>query len=190
MLHDYDPDELDVKIIELLVATGEQADPLVDPKVQQALRLLRERLKMDVVFVSQFVDGRRTFRVVDSDPHKETVIRAGESDPVEQTWCQRVVDGRLPQLVHDMRPRVESGEVPDPGVQIGTHLSTPVVLRDGTVYGTLCCFSEQVHSGANELDLKRLQFTAKLLATDLDNTRRGRELSLEPIEPAGFKGKL
>ena len=35
-------------------------------EVADMLALLRERMKMDVVFVSEFVDGKRVFRYVDA----------------------------------------------------------------------------------------------------------------------------
>src|SRR5690606_20792099 len=101
-------------------------------------------LDMDVVFVSQFKDQRRTFRVVESKPGN-TILKVGLSDPIEESWCQHVVSGRLPQHMVDARPFIERGEAPSTPIPIGTHLSTPILLKDGSVYGTLCCFSHQVN---------------------------------------------
>ena len=91
-------------------------------------------------------------------------VSPGGSDPLEESWCQRVVEGRLPEVMQDAKPYVASGKAPDPGFPIGTHLSTPVRLAGGAVYGTLCCFSRGVHAGA---DIDRLRYTASLLATKL-----------------------
>lgn len=44
--------------------------------------ILRERLNMDVVFVSQFKNDRRMFKGVHPDPRKPLVV-AGQSDPLE-----------------------------------------------------------------------------------------------------------
>lgn len=187
MFLDYDPDDLDVRIAELLVATSDGTDPMLHPKVQEVLRILREALRMDVVFVSQFVNGRRTFRVVDNGPGK-TMVVPGQSDPLEESWCQYVVDGRIPELVKDAGPLIDAGQVPRPRNRIGTHVSTPVVLKNGTVYGTLCCFSTAVKEDASLLDLRRLQITAKLLAEDLDMTPAARELSLEPTADQAVPG--
>lgn len=183
-LQDYAPDDIDVRIAELLVATADAADPLLHPKVSEVLGILREHMKMDVVFVSQFKDHRRTFKVVRTDP-KNTVVVAGQSDPLEDSWCQHVVDGRVPQLLQDAREYVERGELPPPRSPIGTYLSTPVVLKNGSVYGTLCCFSSQVKEDVNLQDLRRLQITAKVLAEDLLNTRVGSEFELQPIATPG-----
>jgi hypothetical protein len=180
--HDYDPDDIDVRISELIVATHDAPDPLAHPKVGQALGILRESLNMDVVFVSQFKDSRRTFRVVDVGPGF-TKVTAGHSDPVEESWCHHVAQGRLPEFIKDAQPRVASGELPRPGEPIGTHLSTPIRLGNGEVYGTLCCFSHGVVDSASELDLRRLRSAAKLLAQDLHQDGMGSELTLEPLQP-------
>lgn len=178
---DYDPDDIDVRVAELLMATAEGADPLLHPKVGEALNVLREHLGMDVVFVSQFKQGRRTFRVVDSKPMLTKVV-AGQSDPIEESWCHHIVSGRAPQLMKDARPFVKNGTLADPGYDIGTHISTPVVLKNGEVYGTLCCFSTDVKDGVSDMDLKRLQITAQLLAEDLLGHGVGTELELQPMD--------
>jgi hypothetical protein len=86
------------------------------------------------------------------------------SDPAEESWCQYVVEGRLPEKIENAVPLVKAGKAPDPGFDIGTHLSTPVRLADGQVYGTLCCFSRGVQKDA---DIDRLRYTANLLSEKL-----------------------
>lgn len=161
---DYKPDDLDVTICELLVATSDAADPDLPPAVLEILKLLRVRLDMDVAFVSQLAGGRRILKMVDNAPDF-TLVQAGMSDPVEESWCHHVIEGRLPQRIVDAAPYVASGAAPDPGFRIGTHLSAPVCLADGTVYGTLCCFSQGVRA---EADINRLRYTAGLLAERLN----------------------
>ena len=98
----FNPAALSVQVSEMLVATADGSDDLIDSAVTEMLQLLRQRLAMDVVFVSEFADGQRIFRYVDSTGNKsksKPLIPVGHSDPLEQTWCQRVVDGRLPQFI-------------------------------------------------------------------------------------------
>lgn len=180
---DYDPEDIDVRIAELLVATNDEPDPLVDPSVTEALGIFREHLDMDVVFVSQFKDHRRTFRVVESKPGN-TILQVGLSDPIEESWCQHVVSGRLPQHIVDARPLIERGEAPYTPISIGTHLSTPILLKDGSVYGTLCCFSHQVHDQVGTKDMNRLRAMARVLAEKLDSVAPS-ELELQPLTPPG-----
>ncbi|WP_429951891.1 hypothetical protein ACQYWY_09900 [Comamonas sediminis] len=61
-LWDYAPDALEVSMSELLVATAEGADDLIDQNVKEVLHGLREHLKMDVIFVSEIRNGQRTFK--------------------------------------------------------------------------------------------------------------------------------
>lgn len=166
MFLDYNPDDLDVTISELLVATSDSADPELSAAIPQVLQLLRTRLGMDVAFVSQIVDGQRVIKAADSAADF-TAVQTGMSDPVEQSWCQQVIEGRLPEAIQDARPLIAAGKLPDPGFPVGTHLSTPVRLPDGGVYGTLCCFSRGVQA---EVDIGRLRYTADLLASKLSRT--------------------
>lgn len=169
MYLDYQPDDLDVKICELLVATSDACDPELPAAVPEVLKLLRTRLGMDVAFVSQIADGHRTFKAVDCAPDFP-LLQPGMSDPVEESWCQRVVEGRLPERMEDAAPFVAEGQAPDPGFPIGTHLSTPVRFADGAVYGTLCCFSRGICADA---DIDRLRYTARLLAEKLARAKPG-----------------
>jgi hypothetical protein len=181
---DYSPDAIDVQIADLLVATADGADAAVDGQVQEVLKLLREKLDMDVVFVSRFEHGRRTILRVEHRPGW-TVITPGQSDPLEESWCQRVVDGRLPNLVQDARPYIRAGTAPAPNFPVGTHLSTPVAATDGSTFGTLCCFSFLPKSGVGGQDLKRLEYAAQLLTARLQKSRgpTSEQMQLQPRQP-------
>lgn len=167
----YEPDDLAVKVSELLVATADESDELIDQSVPEVLRLLREKMKMDVVFVSEFSEGRRVFRHVAAGPDNPG-LAPGASDPLEESWCQRVVDGRMPSFIPDasIDPASAALEKALP-FRIGTHISTPIVLQSGQVYGTLCCFSFSPLDPADPTDLNRLKYTAKLTAEKIDRQR-------------------
>mgnify|MGYP000963432436 CR=1 FL=1 len=183
MFEDYDPDDLQVRVAEMLVATADEADHQIDGQIRDVLKLLREKMKMDVVFVSEFTGGRRYFRQVEQ---VRPVLAEGESDPLEASWCQRGVDGRLPGFVADAAPLVATGALPAPPMPIGTHISTPLTLPGGEVYGTLCCFSFTANPEATEADLRRLRFTADLAGQRIDAGRKA--LSLQPkADPGGFR---
>lgn len=156
----------------LLVATADRGDAALDASVHQVLSALRRQMRMDVVFVSKFEDGRRTFKLVDTAPGKD-VIRPGEGDPLEQSWCHHIVNGRLPELMKDAQPYRVSGAAPATPLEIGTHLSVPVVLRDGRVFGTLCAFAFYVDNEISLQDVWRLRAVADVIAK-----------RIEPEEPA------
>jgi hypothetical protein len=158
-------DDLEVRITELLVATPDGADPLLAPQVQEVLALLRERMRMDIAFVTQFQDGKQVVRRIDQAA--DLAIPEGHADPLEDSWCRRVVDGLLPELLPDAQALVARGELPAWRMPVGTYISTPVVLGDGQVFGTVCCVSRVAQDDIGERELKRLRSTAKLIADKL-----------------------
>jgi len=186
-LWDYAPDALEVSMSELLVATAEGADDLIDQNVKEVLHGLREHLKMDVIFVSEIRNGQRTFKHVDHSADK-ALIETGGGSSLEQSFCQCVLDGRLPPLVHDAAQYTESAKLPATPFRVGAHLSTPIILADGQIYGTLCCFSTEPDPSLRDTDLQKLAVVAKHTAKRIDvrrETEREAELEkwkLQPLE--------
>lgn len=143
----------------------------IDEILPDALRAIRLHLGMDVAFVSEFSDNRRIFRYVDSSSENQPV-KVGESDPLEESYCQRVVDGRLPRLIRDASRIPAAMELPvTTALPVGAHLSVPIRLSDGRVYGTFCCFSTTPDSTLAERDLAIMQvfadFAGKLIERQL-----------------------
>ena len=171
---DYAPEDLEVQVSELLVASAEDSDALIDESVSQVLQQLREHLHMDVIFVSEITEGRRIFRHVDERPGR-ALIATGGSSPLEQSFCQFVIDGRLPRLVRNVARAPQAKILPATAFPIGAHLSTPIVLSDGRIYGTLCCFSQAADDGLAQRDLDKLECVARLLAKRL-NLQRARQI--------------
>ena len=177
----FDPDDLNIRVSELLVATADASDNLVDGAVTEVLALLRDRLKMDVVFVSEFVGDERVFRYVDA-PTDRPMMSPGDSNPLEETWCQRVVDGRIPELIPDVQTFPGKAQLPAAPFEIGTYMSTPVRLDDGHVYGTLCCISFSPHEALQQRDLKNLKSVAMLVARKIDKAHAKPGGEAAPVE--------
>lgn len=164
---EFNPDDLSVKVSELLVATADESDELIDSAVTDVLSLLRERLAMDVVFVSEFVDGQRVFRYVEAQDSTNAPT-VGDGDPLETTWCQRVVDGRLPSYIPDVSQFQGQTQLPATPLTVGTYLSTPINLNDGRVYGTLCCYSAGPTDKLKQRDMQNLRSVAQLVARKME----------------------
>lgn len=181
LLDPLDPHALEVRISELLVATSDSYDPALDRRITDVLLMLRRQLRMDVVFVSEFVDGERVFRFMEGG--SALGLQAGDSGPLEESYCQRVVEGRMPELVTDARPMVARGELPDAGIAVGAHLSTPVVLADGSIYGTVCCFSTSAQPDLQAGALACLRQCARLVARKVDVEQRRPFPTIEAAQP-------
>ena len=65
------------------------------PSLQRSLNAIRTHLDMDVAFISEFADGRRFFRHVDARESK-SIVQPGNSDPLEESYCLRVVTAGFP----------------------------------------------------------------------------------------------
>lgn len=157
---------LDVAISELLAATSDSFDTDLDARISEVLRGLREQLDMDVVFVSEFLDGERVFRFVDGE--SEIEVKVGDAAPLQQSYCQRIVEGRAPELMTDASQVAAKYALPATPVPIGAHLSAPVVLSDGRIFGTVCCFSLQPNPSLMSEDLSRLKGCARLVARKIE----------------------
>lgn len=168
---------------ELLVATAEDSDVLIDQNVRDVLRGLRQHLNMDVIFVSEIREGKRMFKYVDHKPDR-ALIETGGGSSLESSFCQCVLDGRLPRLVHDAATCAEKAALPQTPFRVGAHLSTPIVLADGQIYGTLCCFSTQADPSLQDKDLQKLECVAKYTAKRIDLQREAESAKwqLQPLD--------
>lgn len=154
------------------IALGEGASSAsTERSLLEALNAIRAHLGMEVAFISEFEDDRRVFRFVDADDEAPR-LEVGASDPREESYCQRVVDGRLPELIPDACQNAAALELPvTRELPIGAHLSVPIRLQDGSVYGTLCCFDRQADETLNERDLGMLRVFADFAARQLERQR-------------------
>lgn len=159
----------DQRLSRLAVATAERSDADIHRSVSEVLQLVRDHLQMDVVFVSRFENGQRVFRHVEQDPARP-LLTVGHSDPLEMSFCQRVVDGRMPQLVQDVARLPDAESLPPLPFRVGAHISTPLVLGSGEVYGTFCCFSLTPDDSLTERDLKRLRMASEMTARLIDRS--------------------
>lgn len=150
------------------------------------LRAAREHLGMEVAFLSEFADGRRVFRHVDSCV--PSPVHVGGSDPLEDSYCQRVVDGRLPELILDAGELPAAVELPvTAALPVGAHVSVPLVLSDGRLYGTFCCFGPSADHSLNQRDLSVVRMFADVAREYLEaglETSRGREQAHRRITSA------
>jgi EAL domain-containing protein (putative c-di-GMP-specific phosphodiesterase class I) len=136
--------------------------------MNSALRAIRAHLGMEVAFVSEFADGRRIFRHVDST-NPDLPVNQGGSGPLEESYCQRVVDGRLPELIRDATKVSAALELPvTTALPVGAHLSVPIELANGRIYGTLCCFSTTPNLSLNDRDLAMMRIFAQLMGEQIE----------------------
>lgn len=137
------------------------------PAIDQIMGAVRRHLDMDVCFVSEFLKGRRVFRHVECAAGKR-LVEVGASDPLEETYCHWVAQGVLPQLIRDAAEHPFARKLPVTSqIPIGAHLSVPIRLRDGSVFGTFCCFSTSPDQSLTDRDLATMKTFAELAANQI-----------------------
>ncbi|MFO1228455.1 hypothetical protein [Roseateles sp.] len=72
---------------------GPALDDVARPTLARILHAIRTHLAMEVAFISEFVNGRRHFRYVD-ELQPGGPVQVGNSDPLEESYCARIVDGQ------------------------------------------------------------------------------------------------
>jgi GAF domain-containing protein len=136
--------------------------------IEHMLRDVRETLQMDVAFVSEFSGDRLVFRAVEGDA-ESFGWREGEGFPIDDSYCKRVLDGRIPQVVPDAKNEDATKDLRVTSeADIGSYCAVPLVLSDGRLYGTLCCVSHEPDPWLRERDLGLMQRTARWLVEQLE----------------------
>jgi hypothetical protein len=153
---------------------GDATADAVTEAISSLLGDLRVLLGMDIALVAEFLEGHRVFRHVDVDPSRPPRLEVGQSMPLEHTYCQRVIDGRLPPVMSDTSAFPETHDLAaTQALGIGAYLSTPVVLASGEVYGTLCCISHQARSALGSRQVDALRSAAVLVSAEIEKSRPG-----------------
>lgn len=150
--------------IQLATVTANLRDcGMIEVSIGSLLRVVREQLKLEVVFIGEFINGSRVFRYISSRT-EDAVIKPGEFHPLDETICQRIVDGRMPSLAHGVASVRAAHGLPLYYEALGGHIGVPVRFSDGTLYGMLCGFSFEACPHLDERDVRRLEMAANATA--------------------------
>lgn len=131
--------------------------------VQRLLTLACEQLAMDVAFVSVLDGaGNRTVRLsAHADGRRGP---SGLAEPLEATWCGRVVT-EGPLLVDDARHDPVLQALPSTQTfSIVSYAAVPLSGQDGKVFGALCAIGHTPHDSLNLRDRDMLTGLAEVLA--------------------------
>ena len=136
--------------------------------MQDALVAVRNHLGMEVAYISEFVDGRSVFHRVDA-PGLDDLIKVGDSRSLDDVYCNHILEGRLPELIPDTSKEPLARSMPiTSSAPIGSHVSIPIRLADGTPYGMFCCVSPRAMPSLNERDLDTMRVFAGLAAKQVN----------------------
>ncbi len=139
--------------------------------IEDMLRDVREAFDMDVAFVSKFDGDRLVFRDLEGDS-ESFGWQKGESFPIDESYCKRVLDGRIPRVVPDAKREDATKDLRvTTEADLGCYCAVALVLSDGSLYGTLCCVSHAPDPWLRESELGIMERTAGWLVEQME--RRG-----------------
>lgn len=137
------------------------------------INAIRIHLKMDVAFLSRFHDGQREILKVDLEPTCEQRLFKGDSSESNTTYCQLIANNTLPEVIPDTskHPLTKNLAITK-ALNIGSYIGVPLNFSDGSIYGTLCCFSERPDPSLLDKDLSIIKLFATFAAESLENKVR------------------
>jgi len=146
----------------------EAAAALAEAETEESeLRVLvaaREHLGMDVSYCSHLTASEQIIQSVHGDG-LSFGLRPGSTIAIEDTFCQRVVDARLPNLIADAQ---HDERVAHLVPTLGSYVGVPVSFSDGRLYGTLVCASHAAASWLHDRDVAFLHVLGQMLAHELE----------------------
>jgi hypothetical protein len=143
-------------------------DVAQSPTVDRAVQAVRQFLGMDVAYVSRIDGTHQHFQTIDGDG-ESFGIAEGEAMPFDQTFCKRILSGRLPNLIPDVKeePRAVSLEVAQKA-NVGSYVAMPLRFSDGSLHGTLCAASHSANPSLGYRELQFLHVFARMVADLLE----------------------
>jgi len=165
-----------------------------DDVVQRALEAVRTHLGLQVAYVSEFVGNETVFRHVDA-PGLAHLIKPGDSKSLDDVYCRHILAGRLPELIADTADVPLAMAMPiTHAVPIGTHVSVPLRMSDGEIYGMFCCLGPFADKSLNNRDLGMMRAFADITAYEIEKQRdagrvhREKEARIEAVVAHGGIG--
>jgi EAL domain-containing protein (putative c-di-GMP-specific phosphodiesterase class I) len=138
--------------------------------IDNILDAVRRHLGMEIAFTSRFVEDRREFTHISAAIPVPSA--PGDSEPLDQSYCWHILNGRLPELIQDAAALPFALSLPiTMALPVGCHISVPLRLKDGSVYGSFCCLSRSPDRSLTQRDLATVKAFADLAIDQIEQQR-------------------
>jgi GAF domain-containing protein len=143
--------------------------------VTRALDIAREVLGMELAYMTQFTRDDQVYVEVTGE-NQSFGMESGGAYPLEGSYCQRMVLGKIPRVVRDTTANEELKDLElTREAGIGAYVGVPITLSDGTIYGTICTASGEAAPELAQRDLQFMEVLAKVIAAQLEQKRLAEE---------------
>lgn len=135
-------------------------------QVAELLDKARESLGLSLTFLSRLDGQTQHLEVVESSI---PLFRDGQTQPQETSFCQAILDGRLPNVIPNVAKLPEAKRLPAARFpRIRSFVSVPVTLSDGSVYGTFCAAGFTADRRLSTRDQLLMEVLASAAATIIE----------------------
>ncbi len=134
-----------------------------------ALELARAETAMDIAVLGEIRGGREVVHALAGDG-TSFGLELGASLPIQDTYCNRLLAGRIPNFVNDARidPRVNQLRLTRQA-RIGAYIGVPVSTLDAHLY-MLCCLAHERRPRLCERDVLFMRGLAATIVAALYDT--------------------
>jgi EAL domain-containing protein (putative c-di-GMP-specific phosphodiesterase class I) len=130
-----------------------------EQQVADLLRTAKNSLGLSVAFLSRMDGTTQHLEVVETSV--PFLFKEGVTQRQETTLCQAILDKKLPAVIPDLTNFPEAMKLPSARLpRIRSYVSVPVVLSDGTMYGTFCAAGLTTDKGLTKRDESLMQVLA------------------------------
>jgi EAL domain-containing protein (putative c-di-GMP-specific phosphodiesterase class I) len=161
-----------------------------EKRVADLLITAKESLQLSVAFLSRLDGTTQHLDVVESSV--PFLFKEGATQKQETTFCQAILDGKLPSVIPNVKDFPEAMKLPAARLpRIRSYVSVPVVLSDGSLYGTFCAAGLTSDKNLTKRDKSLMDVLAHAAAVILEpevvETSRRHEIEtrLRPVIEAG-----
>jgi GAF domain-containing protein len=158
-------------------ARSSAADPIT-----AALKLAHAETEMDVAVLGEVCDGREVVRFAAGDLRSFGLV-PGASVPIEDTYCHRLLTGRLSNFVPDAHADEQLRDLEiTRAARVGAYLGVPLTALDARVY-VLCCLAHEQRPRLGQRDVLFLRGLGEAILAQLEE-RRTRAEAASDLAPA------
>ena len=149
-----------------------------DQQIADLLVTAKKSLDLSVAFLSRLDGTTQHLEVVETAV--PVLVQEGAKVRQDTSFCQAILDGRLPAVIPDVTKYPEAMKLPSARIpRIRSYVSTPVHLSDGSLYGTFCAFGFRSDKELGKRDLALVKVLASAAAVIVEPEVRDQERRTE-----------